>query len=67
MLANTSPETEYHLYVRRTTNGDHTDIYWAHKELSEVQCLEMHPFLQYTLRLKMYVLFYCHLELDMLD
>jgi len=32
--------------------------YWAYKKLCKVQCLKMYRFLQYTLWLKIYIIFY---------
>jgi hypothetical protein len=56
MLVSTGRETECGLDVYRATNG-------AHKQLCEVQCLNMYRFLQYTIWLKIYnVLCYCYLR-----
>jgi hypothetical protein len=67
MLANTCTETEYRFDVCCATSGTHTEMYRAHKELCEVQCLKMCRFLQCTLWLKIrdlfcFILFYCHLR-----
>jgi hypothetical protein len=47
MFVSTWRETEYRLDVCRATNYAHIEMYWAHKELCEVQCLKMYRFLQY--------------------
>jgi hypothetical protein len=45
MFACTCPETEYRIDVCRATNGAHIEIYWAHKEICEVQGLKICRFL----------------------
>jgi len=60
MLVSTWRETEYRLDVYCATLGAHSDIYWIHEKLCEVQW-----FLQYTWRLKIHtVLFHCYLRSD---
>jgi len=67
ITASTWPETEYRLDMCRAINGAHTDIYWAHKELCEIQCSKMYRFLQDTSRLKKQSdLLCCSLRLDTL-
>jgi hypothetical protein len=58
VLTSTCPETEYCLDVCRATNGAHTDICWAYKELCYVQCLKMCRFLWYTLWLEICNIFF---------
>jgi len=44
--------------VCRATNGAHIETYRAYKELCEVQSLKIYRFLQYTLWLKICIMFY---------
>jgi len=65
MLANTWQETDRHLDVCCATNGAHIETCWACKKICGAHCLKVHTFLQYTIWLMiLYVLFYCHLRLD---
>jgi hypothetical protein len=51
IFVSTWRETEYRLDACRAINCAHIEMYWAHKELCEVQCLKVY-----------YVSFHCYLK-----